>query len=394
NTTINVTNDINVTAVGKINAGGDLTSQAGNITLNTAKGGINVTGNLTAGKDITLNTGKDKVTLNGTALNATRNVSVTGDSVSLNNASLNAGEGNITVSGMNGGADIGIGMAGKTGLKASAGSITLNASSSNYVNHNTTYGGSLSLIKGNYSFVSQNTTINARNTSNHTDVLFNSSQALSFRDNMTLSFVGNTTINADSQAGVGVYFATNNWDDKNYNISIANGDLNINATGNTNAISFDAVLKAEGANTIANFNIADDSTLNITGHSVTGDAITSWNMGGFYTDGQGGFVFSGGGDALVSGTSVYGNGVISRYLKNTDLTGNLTIHGASTSGSGVLIDKNVQYNLKNATITGTSQTGSGISLAGNSNRKFNLNGNTLCGTTTSGAAGVSIAGSK
>ncbi|HCM1919299.1 TPA: hypothetical protein N3A33_005400, partial [Salmonella enterica subsp. salamae serovar 28:r:e,n,z15] len=107
--------------------------------------------------------------------------------------------------------------------------------------------------------------------------------------------------------------------------------------------------------------------------------------------------FSGDGNVTLTGKSNSGDGLNLRYFDNTGLNGCMSAIGESVSGRGVVFEDLATASLAGASIFGSSQTGAGIllNITYDSNLvKADLNGNTLCGTSASGDAGVQINGNN
>ncbi|HCM1955427.1 TPA: hypothetical protein N3A08_004571, partial [Salmonella enterica subsp. salamae serovar 9,46:z4,z24:z39:z42] len=409
NTQVNVTKDINITATGAVNIGSALTA-GNNITVNTSQGDVSVTTNLSAGDNITLNTAQGQVVLKGNnSLTAGDDISLAGNNVKLTNTTLNASQGDITISGMNGGLDhAGVALGGNVSLLASQGNITIDGKSSShgYYSPNADLtrvyakvgdSGGVNFDKGNITFTAKNTEINALGVYGG-NIGTNLAAGIVFNISSNVTFNGNATINASAPNAFGVWYYSSSLYDTNYNLNVNDGNVDFNINGGKAGIGFDSQFLALNALYKVTYNVGSNASLHINASSTYGNAIESGSYLTNFPDpangGSGGMVFTGAGDVTFSGSSQSGNGVDIRYLDSTGLTGKMTVEGTSVSGNGVYVDRNTTYKLKNATITGSSQSGSGILLSGTTVRKVDLNGNTLCGTTVSGAAGVSIAGNN
>ncbi|EBV5086697.1 hypothetical protein DO659_26220, partial [Salmonella enterica subsp. enterica serovar Minnesota] len=401
NTTINVTNDINVTAVGGMNINSTLTSQAGNITLNTLQGDVKINGalnaggditlgasqgnmniseNVTAGNNITLNTTQGQITLTGNNnLAAVNDISVVGDNIKLTNTSLSSSQGNITVSGMKGGSQhTGVAMGGNVNLQALQGDITVNASSSSYgVSSHDPYkgyskpndSGGLNFDQGNFTFSAKDTEINASGVYNRGIQSGLWAGGIIFNPSSNVNFNGNATINASSPKSFGIWYASQTFGGTLYNFNVNSGDVVLNTSGSLGGVGFELSWANYNPLYKVNYNVAGGASLTINASSTSGSGIGSGSYNNLHfsdpsSAGSGGLAFTGAGNVMVFGSSQSGNGVNSRYLDNTGLTGNMTVQGTSVSGNGVYVDRNTTYKLKNATITGSSQRGAGIKLSG------------------------------
>ncbi|EOA6846799.1 hypothetical protein ACH8KY_005255, partial [Salmonella enterica subsp. enterica serovar Braenderup] len=109
-------------------------------------------------------------------------------------------------------------------------------------------------------------------------------------------------------------------------------------------------------------------------------------------DFQSGFVFQGNGDVNISGVSSDGNAVDTRLFDNTALNGNVSVAGKSESGSGVYMGGGLNVTLLNATITGSSGSGNGVTLDATSGTA-NLGNNSINGTSETGT-GIQIKGNN
>lgn len=109
-----------------------------------------------------------------------------------------------------------------------------------------------------------------------------------------------------------------------------------------------------------------------------------------------GYHFSGQGNVQIdaksnsSGPTVYLN-----QLDNTHLTGNLSINATNSNGDAILVPGYVLTNLVNATISGHSQSGSGVKITpiNHSGTTINLANNTITGTSNV-ADGININGNN
>ncbi|MFX15108.1 filamentous hemagglutinin N-terminal domain-containing protein, partial [Salmonella enterica] len=349
-TSVSLTGErISLTGNSSVNAVND-------ITLNASKGGVNINGQSTVNTvNISSVSGNIRIEGNGTGFNR--------DGVLISNASLNASQGGITVTGVADGSDQYL----RGGVKFTD---TVNLTSqSNTINGTHQQGSSTINLAG---------------------VVINPG---------VYHFKGNTTINAVSDRYAGLAF---NAVANRTNITFSDGSFNINATNNDTAgssiggISIDSWM---GYQTIINIQTLN-GTLNISGQAKNREGISG--VSSRYSiahpgDGSGytGYVFTGNGTVNIKGISDSSTGVDMRYFDNTGMTGKFTITGESNTGNGVAFPQYSDIRVVNATITGNSTRGTGILMnAGDRySKKIDLNGNTLIGTSESGA-GINIRGNN
>ncbi|HAK7943530.1 TPA: filamentous hemagglutinin N-terminal domain-containing protein [Salmonella enterica] len=390
------------------------------ITLNK-QGNISFTGagfnssKLTAGGNLTLDNGLGNLSLNGSSLTSTNGyVNLTGGSgIKLNGANINA-QNDITINASNGGVSISgsiISKAGNISVYGDASGLDMNGVYLSNVNFTATQGrisvtGTAGMTSGGaYSdrggiviqnkviFRSNGNTINA-----YSPHPTNGLSALLFLRNVDAHFIGDTTINTyadgiggESAMSPGILFT--NPGPYTQRVSFENGQADINAAGGIGLFTASAVQN--------NPNIhVSNSTLNINASSNRGPAIFSMMQGGSDGDSaqNGGYLFTGDGDINIKGVTTQQNapGLQLRKFDNTGLNGNFTVYGESIDGPGIIVDRNANFRVHNATITGTSQTGPGIQInAGDANHHpvVNLNGNTLTGTSGTGT-GININGNN
>ncbi|HCL5351099.1 TPA: hypothetical protein N3A45_004727, partial [Salmonella enterica subsp. salamae serovar [1],40:z35:e,n,x,z15] len=356
----------------------------GNIALNASQGTIKITG---ASATAQVNIRSESGNINLAAYNpSTGGVS----GVALSNVTLNATSGNIDINGTTPGTWSGVRM-NNVNISAAPMSGKINVygeskgSSDTYDEKGSVYfGGVNNFSAGNITIKG----VNKRGSYNAAGMAFDGSS--------NSSFVGNTSITAEGY-GKGLTF----WNGVYLNFSGGDASVKAKTTGpggsdsyySTGAIAASTLYqdaKIYVNLTDSNLSISADST-SATFGGVPAFGPVNHGTGASYHNG---FTFSGSGNVDIYGAATDGNGVAARDFHNTGLTGNVTITGKSTSGTGVSMEGVLDADLVNASITGTSQTGVGISViaAGRGNKQVNLNGNTLCGTTESGDAGVKING--
>ncbi|WP_228006311.1 filamentous hemagglutinin N-terminal domain-containing protein [Morganella morganii] len=410
-------------------------NKTGNISLQGV-GFSNSTVN--AGKKLTIDNGSQMLILNDTNVSADADITLTSNStIKVQRGNIISNRGNVTLLGTNPktGRATGVDLV-SLNIAAENGNITINGttpgtysgvrltdvvlSANSTVGNINIYGqstggvdvydeiGSVS-IQGDTSFTASQINITGNNTSTNAGDTPGAGVGLGtivpWFKRINVSFTGNVNIVGSSAHGTGVFFAANK-DTFRFN----NGTVNL--TGTTNGKSRNAEVAGIGFNensinyvpqTSEKTIILNNATVNINGNSTTdapgialagaGNKSEIWIPSYFN-----GFIFEGDGNVNFNGTSEGGNGVILSLLNNTQLRGKTTIRGESQAdGRGVVIAGNMSANLTNTSITGQSQTGSGIFIDASSETytpKVDLTSNTLTGNTGSGEAGIEISGNN
>lgn len=368
-----------------------------NTTLNVTKGNVNLTAdagvtlsgsNVTAGKDISL------VASHGGA-----RVEGTNDTTGM--AGISAG-GNISISGNATGSDDNGVTFWSADLTAVDGITVNGVGSSGAYGAGADYDGRAGtgiMYQGKVVFSSARNELNGSNI--HPSVLsgVSASGMIFFQSDAT--FTGNTIISASSDYVIGLLF--NGHYGPSPSLHFLNGTAVINAESR-NPGSWDALYKGgmsvdtwSGHSDVISMSVSN-ATLNINASAQDVNGITSFN-----DDGDGpnnlsrskGYKFSGDGDVSINASSVSGDGVELRILDNTDLKGNFTVNGHSQSGAGVIVSEFASVTVHNATITGSSETGTGIQInaADRNTHQVNLSGNTLTGTSGT-STGINISGNN
>ncbi|HGB5896681.1 TPA: beta strand repeat-containing protein, partial [Salmonella enterica subsp. enterica serovar Kottbus] len=376
NTTLNVTN--------------------GNVTL-TADAGVTLSGsNVTAGKDISL------VASHGGAR-------VEGKNDTTGMASISAG-GNISISGNATGSDDN-GVTFRSADLTAVDGITVNGVGSSAVQgqgatlgqgwdtNPDSFAGTGIMYRGKVVFSSARNELNGSNI--HPSVFpYDVAAGMIFLQS-DVTFTGNTIISASSDYGTGLMF--NSHYGPSSSLHFLNGTAVINAESR-NPGSWDALYGGgmsvdawTGHPDVINMSVSN-ATLNISASAQDVNGITSYYAGGDGADNlvrSKGYRFSGDGDVNINASSVSGNGVELRILDNTDLKGNFTVNGRSQSRAGVIVSEFASVTVHNATITGNSETGTGIQInaADRNTHQVNLSGNTLTGTSGT-SAGININGNN
>ncbi|EGZ4525035.1 filamentous hemagglutinin N-terminal domain-containing protein [Salmonella enterica subsp. enterica serovar Abaetetuba] len=202
-------------------------------------------------------------------------------------------------------------------------------------------------------------------------------------DNTDLS--GNLTLTGKSQSGAGVYFGGN------LNTTLVNAHITgISESGSGVTLAAKSGTVSLGNNTISGTSEAG-SGIELTGNNIT---LTNGTLTGNTTSGNGsGVVLTGGSNYTLDGTSITGtaadgsgiavngtltvnngttvdghargrgNGVVVSGDLTTDSGNGITISGIASSGDGVKVDGDTR--LTAATLTGHTDSGVGVNIAGN-----------------------------
>ncbi|HBZ9867752.1 TPA: hypothetical protein MND73_004732, partial [Salmonella enterica subsp. houtenae] len=395
-----------------------ITAKDGAVSIHSGAGNIDLTkGNITAKNDVTLKADKGGITITGTDATSRAEIRSSAGNVSVvtkdapgftglfvNNATLSA-DNNISIDAVAGVAGARIRGADITATK---GHIYLNASAGwgGFDFSNSEQGGLI--LYGDLLFkAGTGTTINATHTSNKK--AYSPPVPLVF-EGVNLTFDGGAKINAcGSYAGI-VLSASNMVQASKSQMFVKNGDVNINAVLDGQAVSGPtgaAGSSASGAIVFNNGYGMVSFELDVDkGSNVTINADSSANKAGSFAAfaaatpestaagvHHNGFVFSGGGNIKVLGISDTADAVNLRLFNNENLTGDLIITGTSNSGVGVNFDKYLSTKVSNATITGNSKSGVGVQMTARSGTA-DLNGNSVSGSTTTGKGGVILSGSN
>ncbi|HCJ1003891.1 TPA: filamentous hemagglutinin N-terminal domain-containing protein [Salmonella enterica] len=204
-----------------------------------------------------------------------------------------------------------------------------------------------------------------------------------FFNNTDLS--GNLTLTGKSQSGAGVYFGGN------LNTTLVNAHITgISESGSGVTLAAKSGTVSLGNNTISGTSEAG-SGIELTGNNIT---LTNGTLTGNTTSGNGsGVVLTGGSNYTLDGTSITGtaadgsgiavngtltvnngttvdghalgrgNGVVVSGDLTTDSGNGITISGIASSGDGVKVDGDTR--LTAATLTGHTDSGVGVNIAGN-----------------------------
>ncbi|EGS9943926.1 S-layer family protein, partial [Salmonella enterica] len=401
-----------ITAKGDINLqannailmqGANLTSSAGGVTANTTFGNLDLTyGNISASKDINLHTLNGTLTLKGnnassvsTITSAAGNINVTASNLSKGgatgifvvNANINAVNGNVTVNGTTPGS--------YSGVRFSGSNITANSVSgaidiygqSTGVYDNTGERGSV-YFGGENDFTANNINITGRNTRGG---YLGSGMAFDVGSNT--SFYGDANV-----VGYGASVGLSYWESMAWNFYGAKASVSGYTTGKGGGTSYfvtAGIFSAEVyAVPVLNINLHNtDINLLADVSSTYGSKVSAFEV---YAK------FNGTGNVNVSGIATDGNGIEAAMFSNTGLVGNVSIYGESDSGSGVYFGavKSVSngsqpnLNLTNATITGFSNTSTGVYIdASKKNPVVNLGNNSITGTSNT-SSGIQVTGSN
>ncbi|EAY7317846.1 filamentous hemagglutinin N-terminal domain-containing protein, partial [Salmonella enterica] len=376
-------------------SGTTLTVNDGAVNLHAGAGTIDLgKANISAKGDITLKADAGSIAISGT--NATVK------------ANLTSAEGNITVDGVASSKELGGLELRDVSISATQGRITVTGSSA-FDSPQSIYIGEqvgAVVIAGSVSFESLSNILNARNTWVSGDVAQVKQMpatALLFKYNSSLFMEGTSFVNAHASAGAGIVFDSYDVPSSN-TISIANGDLHINAsTGDapqTNTTAVGAVTINNTYTSIPVYIVLDNANVTIeadasgaTNNRVYGFAASSW--GATSTRHSNGFVFKGSGNVIVKGKAAKGDGVNARLLNNTGLSGSFSVQGESDSGNGVSFDGGVNAALVGAEIIGESKSGAGIAISAwhQAAKGADLRGSILNGISETGA-GIQLTGNN
>ncbi|EIN0011569.1 filamentous hemagglutinin N-terminal domain-containing protein [Salmonella enterica] len=391
--TLNITNgNLNITNTGNVLlTGTDITANDGGVSIHSTEGSIGLNrGNISAKNDINLTADNGTLSISGKSkesvvyvTSTTGNVSLKGltndignSGLFLNNSTVNSENGHILI----------------TGTKTA---------DSLQVYYNTNFHGAVE-IQGNVFLKSKQTTVNAYNTYEVQDVStsrYNPAIALYFTPWASLSLTGNSSINSIAQSGAGVLFAAPAVQVAAATINVTNGNLNwLSVTGNAP----DTTGYSTGAFAFGNGYAANRAIFNLINANVDIIADASGStlapIPGFAgqvlsDDFVNGFAFNGSGNVSIKGISSGGDGVMTHYFTNENLKGSFTVKGESIYGNGVNLDNNLDAHLINATITGESYSGTGVSITARGQGSVNLDGNTINGWSST-AAGIVISGNN
>ncbi|ELY5424918.1 hypothetical protein SM861_005071, partial [Escherichia coli] len=371
----------NITATnGSISLAGSNTNGTGlqlngTNTLTATNGSINLTGNSQKGVGLqlkgntnTLNAAGD-VNINGTG-HLSSEASPDVGFIYIQNATITSSTGNITIDGNVSNIESAVFLRDVT-LNASKGDISIRGTSDYAAKHTHVFqGGTVWLYNTN--MTAQNIDINATNTNATVADTYLYGDALFLAGNLT--FTGNTTINATANRGAAILFgATTGVGPSILNMTFSNGSVVMNATNNgTSGISGD-ITEYKSAiatdmwsgpggtmNNPLHVNISlSNSNLTICASSEDADGIYGSNVNSFWN-------ITGTGNASITGMSQHGNGVSLEdiNINASGLNGTTTLTGIATgNGNGVDISGNTT--LINVVVNGNGTDGSGVNISGN-----------------------------
>ncbi|MBM2915431.1 filamentous hemagglutinin N-terminal domain-containing protein, partial [Escherichia coli] len=389
----------NINLTGNSTKSFGIDAQGGANTLNATNGSINLTGNSTNGTGLQL--------INGTnTLNAAGDVNINGTGhlssgagpgvgfIYIQNATITSSTGNITIDGNVSNIESAVFLRDVT-LNASKGDISIRGTSDYAAKHTHVFqGGTVWLYNTN--MTAQNIDINATNTNATVGNSYLYGDALFLAGNLT--FTGNTTINATANRGAAILFgATTSFGPSILNMTFSNGSVVMNATNNgTSKISgniteYKSAIATDmwGApgNTVSyplHVNISlSNSNLTICASSEDADGIHGSNINSFWN-------ITGTGNASITGMSQHGNGVSLEdiNINASGLNGTTTLTGIATgNGNGVDISGNTT--LINVVVNGNGTDGSGVNISGNLTSSGN---STVTGNASGSGNGVNISG--
>ncbi|HBP3695950.1 TPA: hypothetical protein L5037_005352, partial [Escherichia coli] len=251
---------------------------------------------------------------------------------------------------------------GNVTLNASKGDISIRGTSDYAAKHSDAFqGGAVWLYNTN--MTAQNIDINATNTNATVGDSYLYGDALYLAGNLT--FTGNTTINATANRGAAILFGeTPSYGPSILNMTFSNGSVVMNATNNGtgeingNITEYKSAIATDmwGDNTDVNYplhvNISlSNSNLTICASSEDADGIYGSNVNSFWN-------ITGTGNASITGMSQHGNGVSLEdiNINASGLNGTTTLTGIATgNGNGVDISGNTT--LINVVVNGNGTDG-------------------------------------
>ncbi|HIA3153895.1 TPA: filamentous hemagglutinin N-terminal domain-containing protein, partial [Escherichia coli] len=353
-----------------------------NVTLNGSGGAMELTGtNVTSQKgSISINSSSTAVKgifINNGTLNAAGNVNINGTGklsqgagashsfVHIQNATITSSTGNITIDGNVSNIESAVFFRDVT-LNASKGNISIRGTSDYAARHNAAFqGGTVWLYNTN--MTAQNIDINATNTNAALGDTYIYGDALYLAGNLT--FTGNTTINATANRGAAILFgSTTTYGPSILNMTFSNGSVVMNATNNgttgggttgggtpgtsPDAEAYKSAISSDlWSKNPVHVNISlSNSNLTICASSENADGIYGSNINSFWN-------ITGTGNASITGISQHGNGVSLKNLNinASGLNGTTTVSGiAKGNGNGVDISNST---LINVTVSGNGTDG-------------------------------------
>ncbi|HDP9550495.1 TPA: filamentous hemagglutinin N-terminal domain-containing protein, partial [Escherichia coli] len=388
----------NINLTGNSTNGMGIDVQWASNTLTATNGSINLTGNSQKGVGLqlkgntnTLNAAGD-VNINGTG-KLSQGVGAPHSFVHIQNATITSSTGNITIDGNVSNIESAV-FLGNVTLNASKGDISIRGTSDYAAKHSDAFqGGAVWLYNTN--MTAQNIDINATNTNATVGDSYLYGDALYLAGNLT--FTGNTTINATANRGAAILFGeTPSYGPSILNMTFSNGSVVMNATNNGtgeingNITEYKSAIATDmwGDNTDVNYplhvNISlSNSNLTICASSEDADGIYGSNVNSFWN-------ITGTGNASITGMSQHGNGVSLEdiNINASGLNGTTTLTGIATgNGNGVDISGNTT--LINVVVNGNGTDGSGVNISGNLTSSGN---STVTGNASGNGTGVDING--
>ena len=389
----------NINLTGNSTNGMGIDVQWASNTLTATNGSINLTGNSQKGVGLQLKG-------NTNTLNAAGDVNINGTGhlssgagpgvgfIYIQNATITSSTGNITIDGNVSNIESAV-FLGNVTLNASKGDISIRGTSDYAAKHGYAFqGGTVWLYNTN--MTAQNIDINATNTNATVGDSYLYGDALFLAGNLT--FTGNTTINATANRGAAILFgATTSGGPSILNMTFSNGSVVMNATNNgtgeingniteyKSAIATDMWSGPGGTvNNPLHVNISlSNSNLTICASSEDADGIYGSNVNSFWN-------ITGTGNASITGMSQHGNGVSLEdiNINASGLNGTTTLTGIATgNGNGVDISGNTT--LINVVVNGNGTDGSGVNISGNLTSSGN---STVTGNASGNGTGVDING--
>lgn len=337
-------NNIDVTTTtGKIDLGGSVTANTGNVSIETDSGTITTTGNVTGDDKVIINSGEGDVTVNGDVTAANEEVKVTTGSGSITTTGNISGGTEVNVHSDNGA--INIGDASGNGIVNAGTNVNITTHSGAITTTGAITGGSNVIVDagtiGNVS-LGGSVTANTGNVEVETD-----SGTITTSGNVT----GGNDVNVTS--GSGAINLGGNVDAETGLVNVTTGSGSITTTGNVSGHKDVTLESVDGNITVGGYTESEveNVTANVKGDGnieFTGEVSASGDVQAEVT-GEGDI--STGSSASVSGTDI-------TFTTND---------GSITTGSSLTADKNIQLTTNTGNIT------TGADLKANENVDLNVN---------------------
>ncbi|ENN7403824.1 hypothetical protein ACAI28_004618, partial [Escherichia coli] len=229
-------------------------------------------------------------------------------------------------------------------------------------------------VRGNISLSAKDISLNATNAyTEEPNNISSRSVGLLIYGNTNISFEGNSSINASSTMGAGIFFHTSASSSDTSTLKFSNGTASINASNNISVYStsyFSAISMGSWGGGIHANAIFDLQNSNLT---ITATAPYSSGIGGYQyesPENTSSLTFNGSGNVNITGSGMWG-GVVGLKVNNTNLNGTTTITGSATSTTNPPVSGDtppagvhlIGSSLVNTTITGNATgNGSGVNI--------------------------------